>query len=174
MKVLKIYELDNDDSTIVEDGEPTTDMIWMRSDKHSMSARLNGTVYQIFDNLGRPAQSPLRATGTLTRATTDGTSVQSVTGLGFQAGIVYLYASDDADATTFSDGWSDGTIQVCTQYSVSVPTSDLANALNVQLVIIGSPAGWTATVASNADGFDLSWVKVNAGLNVTVKYLAIK
>jgi hypothetical protein len=118
--------------------------------------------------------SVVKATGTLTRATSDITEVQSVTGLDFQASIVYLFASDDADATTFSDGWSDGTIQVCALHVATAPSSSMAAALSVQNGMIGSPDGWTATVAANTDGFDLSWTKVGSGLNTTVKYIAIK
>ena len=119
------------------------------------------------------AMATVRKSGTLSRTTNDGSSVQNVTGLGFRASMVYILASNDQDQATFSDGWGDGLTNVCTRSVLSVPVADLSNALNVQ-VVIGGVGGWTATILGNPDGFDVSWTKVGAGLNVTAKYLAIK
>jgi hypothetical protein len=157
--------------TVPEDG-----VLWYRIDTGELKAMQNGIARTLFSPSGQPANPPptVIKSGTLSRATTDSSSVQNVTDVGFQARMVYVIASSDQDSTTFSDGWGDGLTQSCSRSSVGIPSADLANALNVQMVVVGAAAGWTARMLGNPQGFDVDWTKVGAGLNVTVRYLAIK
>ena len=166
--ILPIYILDNDNTTINESG-PTASMLWQRSDTGEIKRRYNGQVQTIIDATGSPPASRVQSS-TLTRATTNGSATQQVTNVGFQARYLFIECVNDADAGTFSDGWSDTTINTCSKFVAGVPTKDLTKAINVQL----NGNGWTATVLGNPQGFDIIWAKVGEGLNVTLKYLAIK
>ena len=172
---VRLHISNTDQFDDVGEGRRLDGEIWYRADLHEIHAFLNGHIRTLFDSDGRPANPPptVRGSGTITIATSDSTSVQHVS-LGYPASIVYVFASNDQDQTTFSDGWGDGITSVCTRSSIGLPSADMANTLNVQAVVVGAPAGWSATVLGNPDGFDVSWTKIGAGLNVTAKYLAIK
>lgn len=56
--ILKIYELDNDVTSFVHDGEPTSGMIWFRSDTKELKIRQNGAVVKIVDQNGNVGPTP--------------------------------------------------------------------------------------------------------------------
>lgn len=165
--IVKIYELNDDDTFIKQKGESSTAMYWFRRDTGDLKARINGVVRTLFNASGQPGSpSPTVAqSSTFTRSSGQSSGNQAVLGLGFRPRIVHVIATEDGVPTAFSNGWSTGTT-----HSSSGVSADLANCVNVKRVA----DGWTATILMEDDGFTAVWTKVGQGLNVTVSYLAIK
>lgn len=116
--------------------------------------------------------------GTITRATSDATGSQSITGVGGKPLIVIFSAADDADSNIFSDGWDDGTLRGCTYINnltllaTLLTVAGKSQTLSINVQTLGG-AGHSASISSlDTDGFTLSWTKSGAGRNITVKYIA--
>lgn len=164
---VRLHISNTDQFADVGEGGRRNGEIWYRADLHEIRAFLSGQIKTLFNSSGQPANPPptVASSGTFARTTGENGGAQVISGLGFRPRIVYLIGSNDSVATMFSNGWSTGTDHVCSGLS-----ADLSNCVNVQ----GIADGWTATVGMDNDGFTAIWTKVGQGLNVTVKYLAIK
>lgn len=117
--------------------------------------------------------------GQLTRAAATASGTQAVTGVGGKPKMVWFSGVDDADVNNYSDGWDDGSTAGCNFVNhvapmgplLSVGTKSSTLSINVQT---SGGDGHTGVIQSmDVDGFTVSWTKVGAGRNVTVKYLAI-
>jgi hypothetical protein len=118
-----------------------------------------------------------KASGTLTRATSDVSGTQSVV-LTFQPLFVLFSAVDNADTHILSDGWDDGTMATST-WANSVTllatlltsiTKDHTNSIHIETT---GGAGHTALITNTTStGFTLTWTRLGAGRNITIKYLA--
>lgn len=128
------------------------------------------------------------ATGTITRSTSDASGTQDVT-TPFQPTLV-IFSAIDTTAGGGSSGIScdgmdaSGFVQ-CTRTEqqnvllnllgalagVSLTTKDHSNSI----YILSGGTGWNASIsARTSTKFTLSWTKIGAGRNISVKYIAIK
>lgn len=117
--------------------------------------------------------------GTITRATTDVTGSQVITGVGGKFSSLMMKGADNNTASNAGDGWSDGSIQSCSYSSAITILALLAsqNGMDLTKILVIQDIngnGWSISLTSkDADGFTIQWTKMGAGLNITVKYMAI-
>jgi hypothetical protein len=118
------------------------------------------------------------ASGTLTRASSASSGTQSVT-VNSPFGVVFFASINDADATVLSDGFDTGTFATSTRsnsvtlLATLLSTNNKSNADSIY-VATALGAGWRANITAISNtAFTLTWTKIGAGLNVTIKYIVI-
>lgn len=142
------------------------------------------TVLQALQKLAGNAGGITKQTGTITRATSDSTGALDVT-TSFQPSLVIFSAVDNATAGITSDGWDDGTTVASTYTAVENVLLTLLGALTgvsvtnkshaKSIFISSGGTGWNANISALASNkFTLSFTKIGAGRNITIKWFAFK
>lgn len=115
----------------------------------------------------------------ITRATTDVSGTQVVTGLGGKFNSLMIMGSNNANVQDNCVGWMDRNLQACNYGSavtllltlVSTQSVDLTKILVIQT---STGNGWSGLITSmDVDGFTITWTKIGAGLNITCNFTAI-
>ena len=165
MSTYKLHTINTDSFNDVGEGGRKNGEIWYRSDTHEIKSFQNGALHTLFDKTGTPPSS-VKFSGSLTRANDAGSATQQITGLGFRPAMIHFIGNDDQAPANRSSGWSDGT--------VNASINGLASNIVKCITITDGANGHNASVTMDPDGFTVDWAKVGAGLNITIKYIAIK
>lgn len=154
----------------------------------------NGSTYQIFRNDAPTADTnrkywakdkdgniELIASGssgggvneesnTFTRAASAGSGVQTITTAN-PAKLVFFHANNSDNPDIFSEGKDDGSIANSALFDNSAVIPSQSNSINV----VDGGDGYTAKItAITANSYDVTWVKLGAGANVTVQWHAME